>query len=138
MNFDTGMDDYHKKSASPIIPSGDPSLDKLLLGGFQRELIYLLYEPRRLISHILMRTCVNAQIILGENHESKKEIKVAYIDGNNRFNPYEVSTYAASKHLSPQKVLEHILIARAFTWEQMIELIEHLQKKGSYKKHKIR
>ena len=60
----------------PQIPTGDPSLDKLLLGGFQRE---------KIITNILLKTCVNTQIILQETKDPKKEVKIAYIDGNNRF-----------------------------------------------------
>ncbi|MBD3214830.1 MAG: hypothetical protein GF311_19620 [Candidatus Lokiarchaeota archaeon] len=127
MNFDTGMDDYQKKKDLPIIPTGDISLDKLLLGGFQKELMYLVYGPKAIITDILLRTCVNAQIILGSQNQSNtsKDVKVAYIDGSNRFNPYTVSKYAASQRLSPRKVLENILITRAFTWEQMVEILQN-------------
>ena len=37
-------------------------------------------------------------------------IRVAFIDSNNRFNPYNVSKFAVSQNLSPTKVLNNILI----------------------------
>ncbi len=51
--------------------------------------------------------------------------RVAFVDGNNRFNPYNISKFAVTQRLSPRKVLENIIIARAFTWDQMVELLEH-------------
>ncbi len=73
---------------------------------------------------ILLTTSVRAQLPLEKNGFGL-DTKVAFIDGNNRFNPYNISRYAVSFHLNPQKTLENILIARAFTWEQMVELLEH-------------
>ena len=87
-------------------------------------MIYLLYGDKKITTNILLTTAVVAQKAfinggLGEN------VKVAFVDGNNVFNPYTVSKFAVSQTLSPRKVLENILIARAFTWDQMVELLEN-------------
>jgi len=113
------MNLFNKKKMLPIYTSGDKTLDELLSGGFQKDLLYLLYGNRKIIVDILLKTAVY----------SFKDInftkRVAFIDGNNRFNPYLISKLAVSEGLSPRKVLENILISRCFTWDQMVELLEN-------------
>lgn len=109
---------------SSVISSGINILDELLSRGFRQELHYLLYGDKRLITDVLLRTSVMAQksYSLGGLGEG---IKVAFIDGNNRFNPYNVSKFAVAQNLSPQKVLKNILISRAFSWDHLVEILEN-------------
>ncbi|HDZ19239.1 MAG TPA: hypothetical protein ENH75_13140 [archaeon] len=51
--------------------------------------------------------------------------KVFYIDANNRFNPYKINKLAASKKMTPGIILKNIFISRAFTFEQIIEVLEN-------------
>ena len=124
MTFDSGFGVYKKNNRIPVVSSGDSTLDELLSGGFQKDLVYLLYGDKKKTTDILLTTAVIAQKAFA-NGGLGDGIKVAFIDGNNRFNPYNVSKFAVSQHLSPRKVLENIVIARAFTWDQMIELLEN-------------
>lgn len=124
MPFDSGFRVYKKNNRIPVVSSGDSTLDELLSGGFQKDLVYLLYGDKKKTTDILLTTAVIAQKAFA-NGGLGEGIKVAFIDGNNRFNPYNVSKFAVSQHLSPRKVLENIVIARAFTWDQMIELLEN-------------
>ncbi|MHA1803255.1 MAG: hypothetical protein ACTSU4_01845 [Promethearchaeota archaeon] len=115
---------HDKFSRRPLLSSGDKALDVLLSGGFHRDLVHLLYGDKTITTNILLTTAVIAQKApvnggIGEN------TRVAFVEANNRFNPYTVSRFAVSQKLSPQKVLENIIIARAFTWDQMVELLEH-------------
>lgn len=124
MTFDSGYTVYRNKDKSKFISSGDSALDELLKGGFHKDLVYLLYGNEKITTNILLTTSVISQKSfleggLGEN------IKVAFIDGSNRFNPYNISKFAVSQNLSPRKVLENILISRAFTWDQMVEILEN-------------
>jgi RecA/RadA recombinase len=124
MFFDSGLRVYKKRNQRPLISSGDSTLNELISGGFHRDLVYLLYGDKTTTTNVLLTTAVIAQKSfsnggLGDGH------KVAFIDGNNRFNPYNISKYAVSQHLSPHQVLENIIIARAFTWDQMVELLEN-------------
>lgn len=125
MSFRSGLKVYRKNKRVPLVSSGNSTLDELLgEGGFHKDLVYLLYGDKKKTSNILLTTSVIAQKSFG-NGGLGEEIKVAYIDANNRFNPYNVSKFAVSQNLSPRKVLENILIARAFTWDQMVELLEN-------------
>ncbi|MHA1147224.1 MAG: hypothetical protein ACTSR8_03170 [Promethearchaeota archaeon] len=124
MQFDSGLQVHKKKSHRPFISTGDLTLDELLGGGYHNDLVYLLYGDKKKTSEILITTAVIAQKSFN-NGGLGDHNKVAFIDGNNRFNPYNVSKYAVSQNLSPSIVLENIIIARAFTWDQMVELLEH-------------
>lgn len=124
MSYRSGYAVFKKNSHSPPISSGDKTLDELLSGGFHQDLVYLLYGDKKLTTNILLTTSVIVQKAFN-NGGLGEGIRVAFVDGNNRFNPYNVSKYAVSQNLSPQKVLENILISRAFTFDQIIEILEN-------------
>lgn len=125
MSFRSGLKVYRKNKRVPLVSSGDSTLDELLgEGGFHKDLVYLLYGDKKKTSNILLTTSVIAQKSFANGGLGEK-IKVVYIDANNRFNPYNISKFAVSQNLSPRKVLENIVIARAFTWDQMVELLEN-------------
>ena len=124
MPFDSGFKVYQKNYKVPLISSGDSTLDELLGGGFHKDLVYLLYGNKNKTTNVLLTTAVISQRAF-TNGGLGDGIKIAFIDGNNRFNPYNVSRFAVSQKLSPQRVLENIFIARAFTWDQMVELLEN-------------
>ena len=117
--YNSGLDEHVNRKDIPFISSGDAMLDELLEGGFQKDLIYLLIGDRKPTSKILVNTSVAA--FADQNFENK----VAFVDANNRFNPYDISKLAVSKRLSPVKVLENLRLARAFTYDQIIELLEN-------------
>ncbi|MFX1391143.1 MAG: hypothetical protein ACFE9Z_13845 [Promethearchaeota archaeon] len=123
LTYDDGFKVYKRKNR-PLISSGDTTLDELLSGGFHRDIVYLLYGDKKLTTNILLTTAVIVQKAF-DNGGLGEGIKIAFIDGNNRFNPYNVSKFAVSQNLSPRKVLERILISRAFTWDQMVEILEN-------------
>ena len=117
--YNSGFEEHVNRKDIPLISSGDVMLDELLEGGFQKDLIYLLIGDRKPTSKILVATSVAA---FADQNFNKR---VGFVDGNNRFNPYYISKLAVSRRLSPTKVLENILLARAFTYDQIIELLEN-------------
>jgi hypothetical protein len=125
MSFNSGFGFYKKGKKTPLISSGDTTLDELLKGGFQKDLVYLLYGDKAITTNIFLTTAVIAQKSFLNGGFGGNGNKIAFIDGNNRFNPYNVSKYAVTQNLSPSKTLDNILIARAFTWDQMVELLEN-------------
>ena len=106
MPLSSSFEEFNKKKLLPVYSSGNQSLDELLSGGFRNDLVYLLYGDRKIITNILLKTAVYSFLDKDFNK------KVAYIDANNRFNPYNISKLAASKRLPPRMVLENILISR--------------------------
>ena len=112
--YNSGLDEHRSQKDFPLVSSGDAMLDELLDGGFRRDSIYLLIGDRKLTTKVLITTSVS--LFVDRNFNKY----LAFIDGNNRFNPYTISKLAISKKMSPTRVLEHILISRAFTYDQMI------------------
>ena len=124
MPFNSGFREYEKDTKSPRISSGDKTLDELLSGGFHKNLIYLLYGDKKVTSNILLTTAVMVQQSF-DSGGLGDDAKIAFVDVNNRFNPYNVSKFAVLHNLSPRRVLENILISRAFTWDQLVEILEN-------------
>ncbi|MHA2127281.1 MAG: hypothetical protein ACW99E_18435 [Promethearchaeota archaeon] len=124
MTFDSGLKLHERNNHSHLISSGDKTLDELLSGGFHQDLVYLLYGDKKLTTNILLTTSVIVQKAFA-NGGLGEGIRVAFIDGNNRFNPYNISKFAVTQNLSPRTVLENILISRAFTFDQIIEILEN-------------
>jgi len=125
MKFDSGFEVFKQKGMNSIISSGDKVLDGLLGGkGLHEDLVYVFYGDKDRTTSILLSIAVNVQKSR-EQGGLGDAFKVAFVDGNNKFNPYVVSKLAVLQNLSPRAVLENILVARAFTWDQMIELLEN-------------
>src|SRR5687768_16345623 len=55
-----------------------------------------------------------------------ERLPVRFVCGDNRFNPYTITKYAKSKGVRPADALNSILVARAFTAFQLLELIQQL------------
>ncbi|UYP46456.1 hypothetical protein NEF87_002741 [Candidatus Lokiarchaeum ossiferum] len=104
------------------LSSGDIFLNKLLGGGFLPGLVHFLHGAKQHLSVILMKTAVNS--FKSSVDGGLASNRVLYVDGENRFNPYWISKMAISNGLNPEFVLQQILVARAFTWNQMVELME--------------
>jgi hypothetical protein len=51
---------------------------------------------------------------------------VVYLCGDNRFDPYAIARYAGSQNRSRETALSSILVARAFTGYQLLELVRRL------------
>jgi len=64
--------------------------------------------------------CVQAQLALTEGGLESKAI---FIDGGNTFDPCLIAEYAEQLSLDSDKVLENILVSRAFTCHQLTSLI---------------
>lgn len=107
------------KQFSPL-NSGDPMLNVLLRGGFVPGPVYFLYGPKKMLSSILMKTAVNS---LKKSDEEQSSHLIAYIDGENRFDPYLISKLAVSNRLNPSSLLKQIIVSRIFTWDQMVEVL---------------
>ncbi len=132
-SYNSGFEEHKKNEKLPVTSSQDSTLDELLNGGFRKDLVYLLCGDRKITSRILLETAVQffkSQVVDPSNGDRASRYggykqKVAIVDGNNRFNPYTVSKLAINLGLSPTKTLESVLISRAFTYEQMVELLEN-------------
>ena len=92
---ESGLSQYRAKKKVFTVPSGDEKLDELLKGGFRQDLLYLVYGNDTRITNIMFQTAVNCY------KEGNFESRVAFVVGNHRFNPYEVSKMACESNLNP-------------------------------------
>lgn len=60
-----------------------------------------------------------------------ERMAVRIVCGDNCFDPYAVTRFAKARGLRPADVLSRILIARAFTAYQLVELVDRLENYGS-------
>jgi len=130
LGFINAYNRFEQIENEEVLETGDSYLDRILKGGLRRGLIHILVGDSKKVSEILLRSAVYAlKPLSATRFEDKKngtiEIgKVAYIDGTNRYNPYYISQLALSMNMNPSFILSKILIARAFNWTQMVEILE--------------
>jgi len=115
--YETGIEQLKKWENQVDFPCPNSTLKKLLQGNFQLDLIYLLLGDQKSIISLFFNTCL-AYLKCNGFHG-----KIAYIDACNYFNPYDISKLAVRLNLSPINVLDSFLYCRAFTWDQLIEIL---------------
>jgi len=111
---------------SPI-STGDPTLDDLLHGGLHPGPVYFFGSPSHLISfqvHMLANIIGNVFDAIKSRGLSEELGNILFIDAENRFDAYLIGKSALERHLSPEEVLKHIWVSRAFTWNQIVEILE--------------
>jgi len=121
MEFKSGLDKHKERQGVPLLSTGDAVVDKLLGGGVEPEVVYLFYGDKQVTGNLLYGIIVSVL----SRYKTSSEGQVVYADAYNRFNPYTLSKMIAAKGMSPTESLDSILISRAFTWEQMVELLEN-------------
>ena len=113
--------EIRRRQQLPTLRTGNDTLDQLLGGGVQPEVTHLFYGAPRVTTRLLQRLAVFAQLP-GPDGGLNAE-RVVYVDGENNFDPYALSQLAIERHLDPRKALQRIALARAFSWEQVVEIV---------------
>jgi DNA repair protein RadA len=130
MGFQSGADLLEKRSMVTKLPTPSKALNELMGGGFETGSIVEAFgeygSGKTQIAHIL---AVMVQKINPEAYS-------IYIDTENTFRPERIEQLSKGAGLDPQKVLEHIKVARAYNSDhQMLlaEKVEELIKKENIK-----
>ncbi|MBN2154302.1 MAG: hypothetical protein JW839_22800 [Candidatus Lokiarchaeota archaeon] len=92
-------------------------------GGLVPGILHVLAGPQHLLSRVLMRLAVMAQLPPVDGGVGAS--RVFYVELNNFFDPYLVSRVAMEmeRPLNPAGVLDRIDIARGFNWGQAVEIV---------------
>lgn len=118
-SLETAEEFWTKEQGQKIIPLGNP-LDILLKGGIRRGLIHGIIMPKALMGPIYHQLLLNyATEISRENWKP-----IMLIEGINKFDPYLLSKLALSHRIHPNALLDLVQVARAFQYNQIIELVE--------------
>lgn len=122
--FISGNEARERRQAIVHITTGSPALDEILAGGVESGSITECYGEYRCgktqISHTL---CVTAQ--LGSNVGGGNG-RVAFIDTENTFRPERIVEIANRFEIDPDDVLDNIVVARAYTSEHQVDLLNHV------------
>ena len=118
----TGTEVFNQICADPPLSTGLPHLDDLLGGGVRRRMVTLIIGESKLNAVILQQIAFGAALRLHHLNQGTAK-SILYVDGANRFNPYQISKWAASQGISPQQALTTIKVARAFNWGNMVEIV---------------
>lgn len=91
-----------------------PPIDAFL-GGLRPGELSLVDSSDRLVFHLVNMICVSGV---------REGLRVAWVDGGNSANPYELTGICKRLRVRPEHALEEITVARAFTAYQMSSLVE--------------
>ncbi len=121
MGFESGDELLKKRERVIKIPTGSPSFDALMAGGFETGAITECFgefgSGKTQIGHIL---AVNAQKMDPAFH-------VVYIDTENTFRPERIKDLDEGAGLDPQQVLGNIHVARAYNSDHQMLLAEKVE-----------
>jgi meiotic recombination protein DMC1 len=122
--FITGNEARARRANIVHVSTGSAALDEILGGGVESGSITEAYGEYRCgktqVSHTL---CVTAQLSAEAGGGGGR---VAFIDTENTFRPERIVEIAQRFELDPDDVLDNIVVARAYTSEHQIELLDHV------------
>ena len=122
IGFISGKETLEKREQMIRITTGAKSVDDLLGGGVESQSITEIYG--RFGSgktQWCFQLCVTTQI---PKTQGGLEGKVIYIDSENSFRPERVAEIAKRYKLNPEKVLENVLVGRAYNADHQMLLVD--------------
>lgn len=123
MDFITGKDVLKRRAEVGRITTGSIEFDKLIGGGVETQgLTESFGEFGSGKSQIAMQLAVNVQLAKDKGGLSAQCI---FIDTEGTFRPERVRQMAEAKNLDPTKVLNNIMVARAYSSDHQMLLAEH-------------
>ena len=122
MGFEAATEVLKRREAVGKISTGSKSLDNLLGGGVETQAITEAYgafgSGKSQLAHQL------SVIVQLPKEQGGLEGKAVFIDTEQTFRPERIQDMASALGLDPQKVLENILVARAYNSDHQILLAE--------------
>ena len=132
MDFISGLEMVEKMKTVEKLTTGSKEFDNLLGSGVETQAIteaYGAYGSGK--SQLAFQLAINVQL---PKEKGGLDGKVVWVDTEGTFRPNRIVQIAKAKELDPQKALENIKVARAFSADHQILLIEKLPE--LFKKHK--
>ncbi|GAB4323971.1 MAG: hypothetical protein Kow0069_29390 [Promethearchaeota archaeon] len=109
------------RRAIGALRTGSTALDRLLGGGVRPGPPHLFFGDRRPVARLLLHAAVVAQA--PPSRGGLNAPRVVYVDAENWFDPYAAAYLAAANRLDPRRVLDGVSLARAFNWDQTVEML---------------
>jgi len=122
LGFKTGEEFLKQRQAVIKVTTGSKELDKLIGGGVETQSIFEAFgEYGSGKSQIGFQLAVNAQLPIEKGGLGGK---VVFIDTEGTFRPERIKQLAAAAGLDPEKALKNIMVARAYTSDHQMLLVE--------------
>lgn len=104
---------YHKRKKIGRVSTGSKNFDKLLGGGIETNAITEVYGE---FGTGKTQLCHTACIMVQQDYsEGGLNGGALYIDTENTFRPERIEVIARSRNLKPHKILDHIVVAKAYS-----------------------
>ena len=124
MDFVDGLEFSKKAEEIKKLTTGSKALDNLLGGGLESQAITECYGPYGSgKSQLAFQLAVNAQL---KEEEGGLNGGVVWIDTEGTFRPQRIVEIATAKGLKPKEVLKNIKIARAYSSDHQILLVDKI------------
>jgi len=126
LEFATAREFLNRRKDVKHITTGSFSLDELLGGGVETQGITEFYgEYRTGKTQICHTLAVTVQL---PSEKGGLNARALYIDTEGTFRPERVIPIAKRFDLDPDKVLDNIIVARAFSTDHQIEIVRKIKK----------
>jgi len=126
LEFTTARDFLDKRKHVKHITTGSHSLDELLGGGIETQGITEFYgEYRTGKTQICHTLAVTVQL---PEDKGGLGARALYVDTEGTFRPERIVPIAKRFGLDPDKVLENIIVARAFSTDHQMEIVRRAKK----------
>ena len=133
MGFEEATKSLARRQGMLKLTTGSVALDNLLGGGLETCAITEAFgEFRTGKSQLAHTLCVTCQLPTGNGGGSGKAV---YVDTEGTFRPERIAPIANRFNLDPTKVLDNILVARAYTHEHQANLIAAVAAKMAQEKY---
>ncbi|MBU0898985.1 MAG: DNA repair and recombination protein RadA [Nanoarchaeota archaeon] len=122
MGFETATNVLKKREAVGRVTTGSKTLDKLLGGGVETQAILEAHGAfGSAKTQLALQLAVNVQLPLEKGGLGGKAL---YIDTEGSFRPERIIEMAKGVGLDPKKVMENIMIARAYNSDHQVVLTD--------------
>ncbi len=127
VDFVRAKDIWERRKNMLRCTTGSKALDNILGGGIETQAMTELIGDYGVgKTQICLTLTVTAQLL---KEEGGLEGSVIYIDTEGTFSPERIYQIASERELDPQKILDGVIIARAYNSDHQCLLIDHLFKK---------
>jgi DNA repair protein RadA len=124
MGFITGTELVEKRKNIERITTGSESFDELLGGGIETQSITESYgEFGSGKSQLAMMLAITCQLPKKDGGLNKD---VLFIDTENTFRPERITQMCETRGLNPKKILSRIMVARAYTSDHQMLLVDKI------------
>ncbi len=129
------VDLYKEEKNKGVITTGSVNLDTMLGGGvWTREITELVGAYSTGKTQLCFQLSINVQL---SKDAGGLEGKTFFIDTEGTFSPSRVAQMAIARGLDPNKILENILVGRAYNTDQQFNFLDELVRINKKEKIKL-